>query len=89
MKIDKKGYLKVIWIKVKLYTKVPRYVFTKKLACEWNKSCYTKREHFISDVDPHWSYADPDPQNLMIVDPDPGLQKSPIDFKSKVEKKIF
>ena len=25
-----------------------------------------------SDVDPHWLYADPDPQNLMNADPDPG-----------------
>ena len=26
---------------------------------------------FISDVDPHWSNADPDPQNLVNADPDP------------------
>ena len=25
-----------------------------------------------SDVDPHWLYADPDPQNLINADPDPG-----------------
>ena len=24
-----------------------------------------------SDVDPDWLYADPDPQNLMNMDPDP------------------
>ena len=28
-----------------------------------------------SDVDPNWLYADPDPQNLMNADPDPGKQK--------------
>ena len=27
--------------------------------------------HCISDVDPHWPYADPDPQILMNADPDP------------------
>ena len=25
-----------------------------------------------SDVDPHWSYADPDPQNMMNAESDPG-----------------
>jgi len=25
-----------------------------------------------SDVDPHWSNADPGPQNSVIADPDPG-----------------
>ena len=25
-----------------------------------------------SDVDPHWSKADPDPQNLVNADPDSG-----------------
>ena len=35
-----------------------------------------KKDNFyllgISDVDPNWLYADPDPQNLMNNDPDPG-----------------
>ena len=25
-----------------------------------------------SDLDPYWLYKDPDPQNLMNADPDPG-----------------
>ena len=35
-----------------------------------------------SDVDPHWLYADPDPQNLMNTDQDPGQQNHQIDLKS-------
>ncbi len=27
--------------------------------------------NMISVADPHWSYADPDPQNLVNADPDP------------------
>ena len=32
-----------------------------------------------SDVDPHWSYADPDPQNLVDADPDLGQKISDVD----------
>ena len=39
-------------------------------------SLITEEKMFIcvncSDVDPHWSYADPDPQNLINADPDRG-----------------
>ena len=34
-----------------------------------------------SDVDPHLSYADPDPQNLINADPDPGQYNHQIDEK--------
>ena len=47
------------------------------------------------DVDPHWSYADPDPQNLINMDPDPNqirIQDNKItkviSFKSQ-EKNYF
>ena len=40
------------------------------------------------NVDPHWSYADPDPQNLVNPDPDSG-QKITKFIKKKVEKKKY
>ena len=42
-------------------------------------------------MDPHLSYADPDPQNLMNTDPDPGQKNHQIDFKPyvKIKKKCF
>ena len=40
----------------------------------------------------YWSYADPDPQNLVNADPDPGQKNHKIyfepSFKSQEEKKI-
>ena len=35
-------------------------------------------------MDPHWLFADPDPdpQNLMNADPDQGQENHQIDFKS-------
>ena len=52
---------------------------------------------FYSDLDPDWSYADPDPQNLINTDPGPGriqVNKFPklistIFQKSREKKNIF
>ena len=55
--------------------------------------CHNQRDILVcSDVDLHWSYANPDPQNLMNAEPDPGQQKHQIDInpslKSQEEKNI-
>ena len=44
-----------------------------------------------SDVDTHWSYADPDSQNLVNADPDQGrIQDNKItNFISKKKKYLF
>ena len=39
------------------------------LTCKKSPECIFTPSN--SDVDPHWFYADPDPQNLMNADPDP------------------
>ena len=47
-------------------------------ACCKNATCIPNLEQtkcymvYTSDVDPHRSNADPDPQNLINADPDPG-----------------
>ena len=38
----------------------------------WISGILTSGIPQISDVDPHWLNADPDPQNLVNTDPDPG-----------------
>ena len=45
--------------------------------------------YLSSDVDPHWSYADPDPQNLVNADPDPGWiqdKNHKIYFKQSIKR---
>ena len=38
---------------------------------------------FSRDVDPDWLYPDPDPKNLMNLDPDPGQYNHQIDLRVK------
>ncbi len=41
----------------------------------------------ISDADPHWFYADQDPQNLVSADPDPlRIRLRILDNKNKITK---
>ena len=45
---------------------------TKKFEFQPPNMKKTMNISIVSDVDPHWLYADPVPQNLINADPDPG-----------------
>jgi len=48
-----------------------------------------KTWYIISDVGPHWSYADPDQQNLVNADPGQKFTKFISNHLSKVKEKYF
>ena len=57
---------------------IPSTIFLIFAICEqashfiWMRTHSTDFTDLVSDVDPYWSNADPDPQNLDNANPDPG-----------------
>ena len=65
------------------------WLFTLNLNCCLSKSwhCGGNLRRFANDVDPHGSYADTDPLNLMNADP--GQWNHQLDFNHLLKVEIF